>query len=80
MGFIWIFTGKVEAPIILAFTGDDQSLSAHPVVSVRVQDGASAVLAEWHQAAVGLSAPLMSIDVGAEARLNYAKGTARLGS
>jgi Fe-S cluster assembly protein SufD len=67
------FTGAVESPIILAFTGDDKSLSAHPVVSIRLQDGASAVLAEWHQAAVGLSAPLMSIDVGAEARLNYAK-------
>ena len=67
------FTGAVEAPIVLAFTGDDKSLSAHPVVSVRLQDGASAVLAEWHQAAVGLSAPLMSIDIGAEARLSYAK-------
>ena len=66
-------SGEVEAPIVLAFVGDDNSLSAHPVVSVRLQDGASAVLAEWHQAAVGLSAPLTSIDIGAEARLNYAK-------
>ena len=66
-------SGAVEAPIILTFTGDDKSLSAHPVVSVRLQDGASAVLAEWHQAGVGLSAPLMSIDVGAKARLDYAK-------
>lgn len=66
-------SGAVEAPIILTFTGDDYSLSAHPVVSVRLQDGASAVLAEWHQAGVGLSAPLMSIDVGAKARLDYAK-------
>ncbi|MDC3234482.1 Fe-S cluster assembly protein SufD [Candidatus Puniceispirillum sp.] len=66
-------TGEVEELIILNFTGDDNSLSAHPVVSVRLQDGASAVLAEWHQAAVGLSAPLTSIDIGAEARLNYAK-------
>ena len=66
-------SGEVEAPIVLTFVGDDNSLSAHPVVSVRLQDGASAVLAEWHQAAVGLSAPLTSIDIGAEARLNYAK-------
>ena len=66
-------TGEVEAPIILTFTGDDSSLSAHPVVSIRLQDGASAVLAEWHQAAVGLSAPLMSIDIGVKARLDYAK-------
>ena len=48
-------------------------------MSVRLQDGASAVLAEWHQAAVGLSAPLMSIDVGAEARLDLCKSSARLG-
>ncbi len=66
-------TDEVEDPIILTFTGDDSGLSAHPVVSVRLQDGASAVLAEWHQAGVGLSAPLMSIDVGARARLDYAK-------
>jgi Fe-S cluster assembly protein SufD len=66
-------TGVVEVPIILAFTGDDNGLSAHPVVSVRLQDGASGVLAEWHQADVGLSAPLMAIDVGAKARLDYAK-------
>ena len=66
-------TGSIETPIIFMFTGDDSSLSAHPVVSVRLRDGSSAVLAEWHQAAVGLSAPLMSIDIGAEARLDYAK-------
>ena len=66
-------TGSIKGPIILIFTGDDNSLSAHPVVSVRLQDGASAALAEWHQSAVGLSAPLISIDVGAKARLDYAK-------
>ena len=64
---------SVEAPIILIFTGDDVGLSAHPVVSVRLGNEASAVLAEWHQAAVGLSAPLMSIDIGVKARLDYAK-------
>ena len=65
--------GSIEVPIIFVFTGDDYSLSAHPVVSVRLRDGASAVLGEWHQAAVGLSAPLMSIDIGVKARLDYAK-------
>ena len=65
--------GKVDVPIILAFTGDDNGVSSHPVVSVKLADGASAVLAEWHQSAVGLSAPLMAIDVGNKARLDYAK-------
>ena len=35
--------------------------------------GASAVVGEWHQAAVGLSAPLVAIDVAADAALDYAK-------
>ena len=65
--------GKVDMPIILVFTGDDNGVSSHPVVSVKLVDGASAVLAEWHQSAVGLSAPLMAIEVGDKARLDYAK-------
>ena len=65
--------GPIEAPIIFIFTGDDYSVSTHPVVSVRLRDSASAVLAEWHQASVGLSAPLMAIDIGINARLDYAK-------
>ncbi|MGA0182208.1 MAG: Fe-S cluster assembly protein SufD [Candidatus Puniceispirillaceae bacterium] len=65
--------GTVEVPIILVFTGDDNGVSAHPVISVRLADGASAVMAEWHQSSVGLSAPLMGIIVGDKARLDYAK-------
>ncbi|NDG37621.1 MAG: hypothetical protein EBY34_07885, partial [Alphaproteobacteria bacterium] len=44
--------GTVEVPIILVFTGDDNGVSAHPVISVRLADGASAVMAEWHQSSV----------------------------
>ena len=65
--------GRVDVPIILVFTGDDNGVSSHPVVSVKLADGASTVLAEWHQSAVGLSAPLMAIEVGDKARLDYAK-------
>ena len=65
--------GKVDVPIILVFTGDDNGVSSHPVLSVKLADGASAALAEWHQSAVGLSAPLMAIEVGDKARLDYAK-------
>ncbi len=67
------FSGTVKTPIILAFTGEDNSLSTHPVVSVKINEGASAVVAEWHQSNVGLSAPLLAIDVGTKARLDYAK-------
>ena len=66
-------SGSVEIPIVLAFTGDDNSLSAHPVVSIKINDGASVVIAEWHRSNVGLSAPLMAIEVGKKARLDYAK-------
>ena len=37
-------THNVDVPIILTFTGDDDGVSVHPVVSVRLQDGTSAAL------------------------------------
>ena len=64
---------KVTAPIILMFTGNSGSVSTHPVVLMRVVKGAQAVIAEWHHTGVGLSAPLMAIDIGDNARLDYAK-------
>jgi Fe-S cluster assembly protein SufD len=33
--------GRVDVPIILVFTGDDNGVSSHPVVSVKLADGAS---------------------------------------
>ena len=65
--------GKISTPIILAFGGDDNGVSTHPVIYVSMTDGSSAVLGEWHQSAVGLSAPLMVLDLGVKARLDYAK-------
>jgi Fe-S cluster assembly protein SufD len=65
--------GHVKTPIVLAFGGDDSGLSAHPAVFVRVEADAAAVIAEWHQADVGLSAPLAAFDLGERARLDYAK-------
>ena len=64
---------KVTAPIILMFTGDSGSVSTHPVVLLRVGKGAQAVIAEWHNTSVGLSAPVMAIDIADNARLDYAK-------
>ena len=64
---------QVTAPIILRFTGDSGSVSAHPVILVRVGTGAAAVLAEWHSTSVGLSAPVLAIDIADSARLDYAK-------
>ena len=63
----------VTTPIILMFTGDSGSVSTHPVVLLRVAKGAQAVIAEWHSASVGLSAPVMAIDIADNARLDYAK-------
>jgi Fe-S cluster assembly protein SufD len=64
---------QVTAPIILRFTGDSGSVSAHPVILLRVGTGAAAVLAEWHSTSVGLSAPVLAIDIADSARLDYAK-------
>ncbi|MEK9745442.1 MAG: SufD family Fe-S cluster assembly protein, partial [Candidatus Puniceispirillum sp.] len=65
--------GHIAAPIILLFGGDDNAVSTHPVVLVKLASGAQAVVGEWHHAAVGLSAPLVAIDVAADAALDYAK-------
>jgi Fe-S cluster assembly protein SufD len=64
---------RVKSPIILMFTGDSRSVSTHPVVLLRVGEGAQASIAEWHSASVGLSAPLMAIDIANNARLDYVK-------
>jgi Fe-S cluster assembly protein SufD len=64
---------KVKTPIILMSTGDSQAVSTHPVVMLRVGAAAHAVIADWHQSAVGLSAPLLGIEIADKARLDYAK-------
>ena len=65
--------GHIAVPIILLFGGDGNAISTHPVVLVKLASGAAAVVGEWHQAAVGLSAPLVAIDLAAGAALDYAK-------
>lgn len=64
---------KVTTPIILMFTGDSQSVSTHPVIFLRVGLAAHAVVADWHETNVGLSAPLLGIDIADDAKLDYAK-------
>ena len=64
---------KVTTPIIVLFTGDSGSVSAHPVILLRVGTDGAAVLAEWHSTSVGLSAPVLAIDIADSARLDYAK-------
>ena len=64
---------KVTMPIILMFTGDNQTVSTHPVVLLRVGAAAEAVVADWHKSEVGLSAPLLGVDIADNARLDYSK-------
>ena len=59
---------KVTTPIILMFTGDSEAVSTHPVVLLRVGAAAEAVVADWHQSTVGLSAPLLGLDIADKAR------------
>lgn len=66
-------TGHVDAPLMLLFEGTGADVSAHPVVLLRLAEGARLQLAEWHETSVGLAAPLIGCDIAAGARLEQAK-------
>jgi len=72
-GLVLDVDGFVARPVMLLFEGDGAEISAHPVVLTRLAAGASLVLAEWHQSALGLAAPLLGFDLAAGARLDFAK-------
>ncbi|MEC8673931.1 MAG: Fe-S cluster assembly protein SufD [Pseudomonadota bacterium] len=72
-GFVMDVAGAVETPVMLMFEGDDAGASAHPAILVRLAPGASIQIAEWHQSAVGLAAPLIGYDIAAGARLEQVK-------
>lgn len=64
---------QIAQPVLLAFEGAGDTVSAHPVVMVDIGMGGAAVIAEWHQSQLGLSAPLMALRLADKARLDYAK-------
>ena len=66
-------TGHVDVPLMLVFEGTGADVSAHPVVLLRLAEGARLQLAEWHETSVGLAAPLIGCDIAAGARLEQAK-------
>ena len=72
-GILIDITGAVDTPLMVIFEGDDSKASAHPAMLVRLAEGASLQLAEWHQSSVGLAAPLIGYDIGAGARLEQVK-------
>ena len=72
-GIVMDVAGAVETPVMLMFEGDDAGASAHPAILVRLAPGASVQIAEWHQSAVGLAAPLIGYDIAARARLEQVK-------
>ena len=72
-GILIDVTGHVDTPLMLVFEGTGADLSAHPVVLLRLADGAQLQLAEWHETSVGLAAPLMGCDIAAGARLEQVK-------
>ena len=72
-GIVMDVAGAVETPVMLMFEGDDAGASAHPSILVRLAPGASIQIAEWHQSAVGLAAPLIGYDIAAGARLEQVK-------
>ncbi len=72
-GLVLDVKGEVARPLMLIFEGDDSGLSAHPVVLIRLAPAARMVMAEWHQSAVPLSAPLVGLDLAAKASLDFVK-------
>ena len=64
---------KILKPIIFVFTGEGNSLSAHPVILLRIGAAAQAVVSELHRTYVGLNAPLIGIDIADDGRLDYVK-------
>ena len=72
-GLVLDVTGEVAQPLALIFEGDDAGLSAHPVVLIRLAPAAQMAMAEWHQSAVPLSAPLIGLDLAAKASLDFVK-------
>ena len=72
-GLVLDVKGEVARPLMLIFEGDDAGLSAHPVVLIRLAPAARMVMAEWHQSAVPLSAPLVGLDLAAKASLDFVK-------
>lgn len=61
------------APLKVQFTGKQASQSAHPMVLVRLADGASLTLIETYDASNALSAPVLMADIGESASLQFAK-------
>ena len=72
-GLVLDVKGEVARSLMLIFEGDDAGLSAHPVVLIRLAPAARMVMAEWHQSAVPLSAPLVGLDLAAKASLDFVK-------
>jgi Fe-S cluster assembly protein SufD len=72
-GLVFDVDGVIERPLMLVFEGDDDTLSAHPVMLFRLAPAAQMVMAEWYQSSVSLSAPLIGIDIGANGRFDFAK-------
>ncbi|MGB1356513.1 MAG: SufD family Fe-S cluster assembly protein, partial [Candidatus Puniceispirillaceae bacterium] len=72
-GLVIDVEGTVTPPLMLLFEGGETGASAHPAILIRLAPKAHLQLAEWHQSDVGLSAPLIGADIGAEARLEQVK-------
>lgn len=60
-----------EKPFHIEFSGDGDGLSAHPFIVISVEAGASFCLRETHHSSLGLSAPLILIDIADGGRLDH---------
>ena len=63
----------VETPLQLVFSGGQSGQSAHPLIYVRVGEGAACQIAEIHNAEASLSAPVMVMTLADSANVDHMK-------
>ena len=64
---------QFEVPLQLVFSGGDAENSTHPLIFIKVGEGASVKLAEIHNSSSHLSAPVIAIDIAETAKLDHVK-------
>ncbi len=62
---------QLDQPLILHFTGGEETVSSYPFIALQIGAGGWAAIAEIHQSSAGLSCPLLAIDIGDQAQLDH---------
>ena len=64
---------EIATPLQFVFAEGEEGHSAHPLIFIKIGAGASLQFAEIHSSASSLSAPVIVVDAGADARIDHVK-------